>query len=132
MKKVIVLIAAAGLACSAQAGMFTPNSDPAAGVISPEDILTVTFIQTDDFSAYIVCLEPASPAEGSAGADVRQQVQLVSDLRYLPGDNTVVTPDENARATIRLFPEPTTIVLLGLCGLLIDRRRKVRSLPSRI
>jgi len=113
MKKLLILVTVFSLAeadlataaAGAEAGMWYPtNGNCASGnILFTASSVTVFGIQDGASSTYIVCLEtPTQPSDKMTGG-----------VKY---------------ATITsLLPEPMTIAVLGLAGLLFHRPRIVRS-----
>lgn len=112
----IVEAMAIGLAASAQAGIWYPplarprqQAGPPNVNVASDNILftassvTVFEIQDDAGPTYIVCLESAAQPP------------------YKPAEQVTYT------SIVNLLPEPTTIAVLGLAGLLFHRPRIVRS-----
>ena len=109
MKKLLILIlvlnAVEGMvatpAVGTEAGMwYPPNVNTASdNVLFTASAVTVFEIQDDAGPTYIVCLETATQPS------------------YKMADRTTYATIANS------LPEPTTIAMLGLCGLMLGRRK---------
>jgi hypothetical protein len=109
MSLILVLSAVEGLvaraAAGAEAGMWYPTNGNCASdnILLTASAVTVFEIQDDAGPAYILCLENAAQPSD----------KMTDGVKY-----TTITS---------LLPEPTTIAVLGLAGLLFHRPRIVRS-----
>jgi hypothetical protein len=121
------------LPAGAQARIWLPLNninavcDNAIVVSSSENMV---YLECEDGSAYIVFFGISDNQELSTPP--------ASDVRFLAGGNFISMPDWNPQTLPaplpHLWPEPSTIVFLGLAGLLLHRRRGdwIIGLPLRI
>ena len=109
MKKALMTILVLGLTAAASGEMlFGRNDSPATeNVLVTEASVIVIDIRTDEGLVYIVTGEPTDRGQ-----------QLVASPAVM---NTASTPGGFIEST-RLLPEPMTIALLGLAGLLYRRQ----------
>jgi hypothetical protein len=113
MRKALMLIMVLGLTVTAKAGIqFSGNDSPVAeNVLVTEASIIVIDIRTDDGLVYIVSGEPT---EGGQQWVTRPAVMNTTSARGGFVEST------------RLFPDPMTIALLGLAGLLYRRQADTR------
>jgi len=123
MRKLLIIIAVFSFVSGVQGKVWFPlESNPASNNIYPATSPVITIcIQNDNGQVYVINLELTDNEE--------QGIAPIPDSHTLQGKNASVKLYEGNRTaamnttSVQLFPEPMTIIMLGLAGLLLHRRR---------